>query len=34
MELDQLTTLLAYVASIEDELQKHNQLRSPMLLAV
>jgi hypothetical protein len=34
MELDQLTTLLAYVASIEEELQKHNQLRSPMLLAV
>lgn len=34
MELDQLTTLLAYVASIEEELQTHNQLRSPMLLAV
>jgi hypothetical protein len=34
MELDQLTTLLAYVASIEEELQEHNQLRSPMLLAV
>ena len=34
LEPDQLTTLLAYVAGIEDELQKHNQLRSPMLLAV
>ena len=34
MELDQLATLLGYVASIEEELQKHNQLRSPMLLAV
>ena len=34
MEPDQLRTLLAYVAGIEDELQKHNQLRSPMLLAV
>jgi hypothetical protein len=34
MEIDQLETLLAYVAGIEDELQKHNQLRNPMLLAV
>jgi hypothetical protein len=34
MEQDQLSALLAYVAGIEDELQKHNQLRSPMLLAV
>lgn len=34
MEEDQLSALLAYVAGIEDELQKHNQLRSPMLLAV
>lgn len=34
MEPDQLTTLIAYVAGIEEELQKHNQLRSPMLLAV
>ena len=34
MEPDQLKTLLAYVAGIEEELQKHNQLRSPMLLAV
>lgn len=34
MEQDQLTTLLTYVDGIEEELQKHNQLRSPMLLAV
>lgn len=34
MEPDQLRTLLAYVAGIEEDLQKHNQLRSPMLLAV
>ena len=34
MEPDQLKTLVAYVTSIEEELQKHNQLRSPMLLAV
>lgn len=34
MEADQLRTLTDYVAGIEDELQKHNQLRSPMLLAV
>ncbi|KAG9230298.1 hypothetical protein BJ875DRAFT_159597 [Amylocarpus encephaloides] len=33
MEEDQLQTLKSYVAGIEDELQKHNQLRSPMLLA-
>ncbi|KAH6682550.1 hypothetical protein B0J14DRAFT_127608 [Halenospora varia] len=33
MEADQLQTLVTYVAGIEDELQKHNQLRSPMLLA-
>ncbi|KAL5323476.1 hypothetical protein ACEPPN_008013 [Leptodophora sp. 'Broadleaf-Isolate-01'] len=33
MEADQLRTLTDYVAGIEDELQKHNQLRSPMLLA-
>ncbi|CAJ2509518.1 Uu.00g145440.m01.CDS01 [Anthostomella pinea] len=32
-EAEQLETLLAYVKSIEDELQQHNQLRSPMLLA-
>lgn len=34
MEQDQLCTLIAYVKGIEDELQKHNQLRSSMLLAV
>ena len=34
LEPDQLRTLQAYVSSIEGELQKHNQLRSPMLLAV
>jgi hypothetical protein len=34
MEADQLQILITYVAGIEDELQKHNQLRSPMLLAV
>ncbi|CAL3971642.1 unnamed protein product [Diplocarpon coronariae] len=33
MEADQLRSLSDYVASIEEELQKHNQLRSPMLLA-
>ncbi|KAI0382555.1 hypothetical protein F5Y04DRAFT_252897 [Hypomontagnella monticulosa] len=32
-EAEQLDTLEAYVKSIEDDLQKHNQLRSPMLLA-
>jgi hypothetical protein len=34
MEQDQLRTLIAYVQGIEDELTKHNQLRSSMLLAV
>jgi len=34
LEQDQLKTLTDYVAGIEEELQKHNQLRSPMLLAV
>lgn len=34
MEVDQLKALLAYVKNIEDELQKHNELRSAMLLAV
>ena len=34
MEADQLQTLVTYVAGIEEEFQKHNQLRSPMLLAV
>ncbi|KAA8566459.1 hypothetical protein EYC84_009022 [Monilinia fructicola] len=33
MEPDQLRTLTAYVQSIEEELQKHNLLRNPMLLA-
>ncbi|KAK8050126.1 Sec7 domain-containing protein [Apiospora phragmitis] len=32
-EPEQFETLLAYVRGIEEELQKHNQLRSPMLLA-
>ena len=32
-EDQQLQTLLNYVKSIEDELQQHNALRSPMLLA-
>ncbi|KAK8019983.1 hypothetical protein PG990_005121 [Apiospora arundinis] len=32
-ESEQYETLLAYVNGIEGELQKHNQLRSPMLLA-
>jgi len=32
-EPDQLQTLLAYVKGVEDELQAHNALRSPMLLA-
>lgn len=34
MEEDQLRTLTDYVSGIEEELQKHNQLRSPMSLAV
>ncbi len=34
MEQDQLRTLTDYVAGIEEDLQKHNQLRSSMLLAV
>ena len=34
MEVDQLKALLAYVKNIEDDLQKHNQLRSAMLLTV
>ncbi|KAE8441415.1 hypothetical protein EG329_004971 [Mollisiaceae sp. DMI_Dod_QoI] len=33
METDQLKTLTDYVSGIEEELQKHNQLRSSMLLA-
>jgi len=34
MEQDQLRTLIAYVQGIEEELTKHNQLRSSMLHAV
>ncbi|KAK2628836.1 hypothetical protein QTJ16_001939 [Diplocarpon rosae] len=33
MEADQLRTLSDYVAGVEEELQNHNQLRNPMLLA-
>ncbi|WYZ34041.1 hypothetical protein EsH8_I_000317 [Colletotrichum jinshuiense] len=33
LEEEQLCSLIAYVKGIEDELQVHNQLRSPMLLA-
>lgn len=33
MEPDQLRTLTAYVQSVEEELQRHNMLRNPMLLA-
>ncbi|GAB0132127.1 hypothetical protein EsDP_00000571 [Epichloe bromicola] len=32
-ETEQLQVLITYVKSIEEELQSHNQLRSPMLLA-
>lgn len=32
-EIEQLESLTAYVKNIEEELQSHNQLRSPMLLA-
>ena len=34
LEVDQLKALLAYVKNIEEELQKHNELRSAMLIAV
>lgn len=34
MEQDQLKTLLEYVNGIEEELQKHNQLRSLLLVSV
>lgn len=34
MEADQLRTLTDYVTGVEEELQKHNDLRSAMLLAV
>ncbi|KAL8657198.1 MAG: hypothetical protein Q9226_002157 [Calogaya cf. arnoldii] len=33
LEVDQLKALTTYVKNIEDELQRHNELRSPMLLA-
>lgn len=33
MEQDQLRTLINYVTGIEEELQKHNKLRSPMQMA-
>ncbi|KAL8766667.1 MAG: hypothetical protein Q9209_006597 [Squamulea sp. 1 TL-2023] len=33
LEVDQLRALTTYVQNIEEELQKHNELRSPMLLA-
>ena len=34
MEVDQLRQLMSYVRNIEEELQRHNELRGPMLLAV
>ena len=34
MEVDQLKGLTTYVKNIEDELEKHNELRAAMLLAV
>lgn len=34
MEVDQLTALTTYVTNVEDELQRHNELRPAMLLAV
>lgn len=34
LEVDQLKALTTYVKNIEEELQKHNELRAPMLLAV
>jgi hypothetical protein len=33
MEVDQLRALQTYVANVEEELQKHNDLRALMLLA-
>ncbi|KAL8796451.1 MAG: hypothetical protein Q9182_007370 [Xanthomendoza sp. 2 TL-2023] len=33
LEVDQLSALKTYVKNVEEELQKHNELRSPMLLA-
>ena len=34
MEVDQLNALTTYVKNVEDELQRHNETRSAMLLAV
>jgi hypothetical protein len=33
LEVDQLKALQTYVRNVEEELQKHNELRGPMLLA-
>ncbi|KAL9111530.1 MAG: hypothetical protein Q9227_004018 [Pyrenula ochraceoflavens] len=33
LEVDQLRALQTYVRSVEEELQKHNELRAPMLMA-
>lgn len=33
IEVDQLKALQTYVANVEDDLQKHNELRGPMMLA-
>ena len=33
LEVDQLKALQTYVNNVEEELQKHNELRGPMLLA-
>lgn len=33
MEIDQLRALQTYVKNVEEELQRHNELRGPMLLA-
>ncbi|KAI9879086.1 MAG: hypothetical protein M1830_009605 [Pleopsidium flavum] len=33
MEIDQLKALTTYVKNVEEELQRHNELRGPMLLA-
>lgn len=34
MEVDQLKALTTYVKNVEEELQRHNEFRGPMLLAV
>ncbi|KAI9707654.1 MAG: hypothetical protein M1836_000615 [Candelina mexicana] len=33
LEIDQLKALMIYVKNIEEDLQKHNEMRAPMLLA-